>query len=204
METTTATKSTMTLIDRANSQLQNIIFQNSHHYYPIYADELIETHFISRCDSCAWPSRMWLDFYIIVTTAEMHHPLPHCAHIHCWVSINIQQALMNISVCHFFCTEEFNVTPLLHTHFHVRCHFIRLPLCCHLSYSNKMLTNSSSSPLLMVIRPEDLQSNMATAEQTYQQICSVRALRTLLSLKGHGQPYQGLSNQQQQRLLSPI
>ena len=35
-------------------------------------------------------------------TAEMYHPLPHCANIHCLLSINAQQALMNISWCHFF------------------------------------------------------------------------------------------------------
>ena len=35
-------------------------------------------------------------------TAEMHHPLPLCAHINSVVSINVQQALMNVSGCHFF------------------------------------------------------------------------------------------------------
>ena len=30
-------------------------------------------------------------------TAETHHPPPHCAHIHCLVDINVQQASMNIS-----------------------------------------------------------------------------------------------------------
>jgi len=32
----------------------------------------------------------------------MHHTPPHCAHIHCLVSISIQQALMNASECIFF------------------------------------------------------------------------------------------------------
>jgi len=32
METATATKSTMTLFDNANSQLQNTVFQYSHHH----------------------------------------------------------------------------------------------------------------------------------------------------------------------------
>ena len=59
-----------------------------------------------------------------------HHPLLHCAHIQCLVSINIHQALINLSGCNFFCMEEFNSTPLLHTHFHVRRRFVRLPLCC--------------------------------------------------------------------------
>jgi len=31
----------------------------------------------------------------------MHHLLPHCAHIHSWISINIQWELMNGSGCHF-------------------------------------------------------------------------------------------------------
>ena len=48
-----------------------------------------------------------------VTTAQMHHPPPHCAHIHCLVTINIQQASMNVSEYHFFCMKEFS----LHLHF---------------------------------------------------------------------------------------
>ena len=35
---------------------------------------------------------MWLAFLVAVATAETHHPAPHCAHIHCLVSTNIQQA----------------------------------------------------------------------------------------------------------------
>lgn len=35
-------------------------------------------------------------FWIIwITTAEKHCPLPHCAHMRCLVSMNIQQSLMN-------------------------------------------------------------------------------------------------------------
>ena len=65
-------------------------------------------------------------------TAETHHPPPHCAHIHCLVSTNVQQMSMNVNGCNFFCTEEFNATPLLHLHSHVRHYCVRLPLCCHL------------------------------------------------------------------------
>jgi len=39
---------------------------------------------------------------VTVTTAEMHHWAPHCADIHCLVSIKIQQALRNVSGCQFF------------------------------------------------------------------------------------------------------
>jgi len=133
-----------------------VIFQRCHHHFqcteadiqlrtqfprrnlPICADELIEMIFISWCDSCAWLPRKWLVFHVAVATTETHHPLPHCANIHCLVSVNIQQASMNVIGCNFFCMEEFNYTPLLHTHFHIRRHFVRLPLCCHLSQGNKI------------------------------------------------------------------
>jgi len=39
----------------------------------------------------------------------------------------------------FFCKEEFNDALLLHTHFHVRRHFVRLPLCCLLFPSNRTM-----------------------------------------------------------------
>jgi len=45
------------------------------------------------------------------------HPPPHCAHIHCLVSINVQQMLMVVSGCNFSCMEKFNSTHLLHMHF---------------------------------------------------------------------------------------
>jgi len=37
-----------------------------------------------------------------------------------------------------FNMEEFSDTPLLHKHFHIRCHFVRLSFCCHLSHGNNM------------------------------------------------------------------
>jgi len=69
-----------------------------------------------------------------------HHcwKTPHCAHIYCLVSINIQQAVMNVNGCHFFHMEEFSDTPLVHPHFHVSLYSVRLPLYCHLSYGNSM------------------------------------------------------------------
>ena len=117
---------------------------------PIHMDELIEALFISRCDSCAWPSETWLVFHIDVATAETRHPPPPCANIHCLVSVNIQQASMNVIGCSFFGMEEFSYTPLLHMHFHVRRHFVRLPLCCHLSHGNIISWNTGRKvqPLL--------------------------------------------------------
>jgi len=130
-----------------------VIFQHCHHRFqcteadiqlrtqfpsrnpPIHTDELIEMLFISWCDSCAWPSRTWLDFHITVATTET---LPHCANIRCLVSVNVRKASMNVIGCNFFHMEEFNYTSLLQMHFHFRHHFVRLPLCCHLSHGNKI------------------------------------------------------------------
>jgi len=39
----------------------------------------------------------------------------------------------------FFHVEEFNDAPLLYVHFHVRCHFVRVPLCCHLPHGNDVM-----------------------------------------------------------------
>ena len=58
---------------------------------PIRADELIETLFVSWCESCAWPSGMWLVFHVTVATAETHHPPPHCANIHCLVYVKVDE-----------------------------------------------------------------------------------------------------------------
>ena len=133
-----------------------VIFQHCHHRFqrieadiqlrthfsihnpPIRADELIETLVISWCDSRAWLSGTWLVIHIAVATAETRHPPPHGANIHCLVTVNIHQASMSVTGCKFFRMERFNYTPLLHTHFHVRRHFARLPLCCHLPHGNKI------------------------------------------------------------------
>ena len=80
---------------------------------------------------------------VTVITTETSHPLPHCAHTHCLVSIDVQQLLMNVTGCHYFHVEEFNPRPLLHAYFHIRHHSVRLPLCCYLSHSNNTLQNIS-------------------------------------------------------------
>lgn len=46
----------------------------------------------------------------------------HCAHIHCLVSINFQQASIHVNRGRIFHMEEFSDTSLIHTHFHVRRH----------------------------------------------------------------------------------
>lgn len=55
---------------------------------------------------------------------------------HLWMST---AAIIIIII--IFCTEEFSGTTLLHTHFHIRHHFVGVPLCCRLSYGNKMEQN---------------------------------------------------------------
>ena len=88
-------------------------------------------------------SGVWLLFYPAVATAEMHHLPPHCAHNYWLVSINVQQqASMDVNGSNFFfCMEEFNDTLLLHLCYHVRHHFVRLLLCCHLSHGNNVQWN---------------------------------------------------------------
>ena len=61
---------------------------------------------------------------------------------HCLVSINVQQVSVNVSGCLLFFMEKFSCTPLLHMLFHVRHHFVRHPLFCHLSHGNKMQCNT--------------------------------------------------------------
>ena len=53
-------------------------------------------------------------------------------------SPQMKQVSVDVSGYNFFCMVEFSETPLLHSHFHVKHHFVRLPLCCHLSHGNNM------------------------------------------------------------------
>jgi hypothetical protein len=68
----------------------------------------------------------WPVSYITVATAETHHPPPH---IRSLVSANIQQASIK-STGAILSAWWNSMTPLLHTHFYVRCHFARRLLCC--------------------------------------------------------------------------
>jgi len=98
MENTTDTKSTITLFDREDYQIQNTTFQPIHHHeLCIFTSNELEP----ACCICAnlYQSRQPS---VTVVTAEMQHPLPDCAHIHCSVSINVHQVLMNVSGCNFF------------------------------------------------------------------------------------------------------
>ena len=68
---------------------------------------------------------------LTVATAEMHHLPPHCANIHCLVSINVQQALMNVSDCNFFHMECHMATKsnrILVERFNLYCHATNIHL----------------------------------------------------------------------------
>lgn len=107
-------KSSITLFDRENSQLQNIIFQQS---LPVMNKSLYTTLIkisTNRSDLLS----------LLPLLAETHQLLSHCTHIHCLISINIHKALMNVSGCNFFHIGKFSYTPLFHLYFHGRheCH----------------------------------------------------------------------------------
>jgi len=151
---TADTKITRTELNRANSRLQNTLFPHSLHYQLCIFTSLHAT-LITICNSGGDPMPL----------SPLLKCTPHCAHIHSLVSINIQQASMSINGCNFFCMEEFDNTPLLHTHFHVRCHSV----CCHLSHGNKMQGDIGGKvqPLLPYYQHPPLMKQEALfAEQT--------------------------------------
>ena len=132
METTT---DTITLFDGKNSQLQNTIFQHSHHVsYAFFPGMNKSLH------------GMLIKIYINICpdhglsfTPPLKHSTNPSLHSHPLFGLHKHsKASVNISGCHFLRTEESSSSPLLHMHFHVRHHSVRLPLCCHLLHSNNM------------------------------------------------------------------
>ena len=132
------------------------IFQSYHHYFqcieadiqlhtqlpdhspPIDFNEIIKRLFNSWHYSCAWPPRTWLVFHVAATTAETHRPLPHCPHIHCLVSLNVQQVLMDVNRCHFFPQGGIQWRTFASYSLPCQMPFVTLLLCCHLPHCNKM------------------------------------------------------------------
>ena len=136
MGATTYIKSTITLTEQILSYKTlffNIVTTISYAFSP----EMNNSMHAALTKTCTSGGDPWFHRYYDNIIAEMHHPQPHCAHIHCLVSINIHQVSMNINGCNIFHMEEFNDTPFFHTHLHVRHYYVREPLCCHLSHSNK-------------------------------------------------------------------
>lgn len=105
METRADTKSTITQFDRVCYQLQNIIFQHS------------QSHTLWISTSCTCENlhqQRWST--VTVATTVTHHSHPHCACIHCLVSIIIQQASMNVRGCRFFPAWKCSKIPLYFMH----------------------------------------------------------------------------------------
>ena len=133
METTTDTKNIIARVERANSHLttlfSSMVTTISHVFSPAM-NKSLHAELTKICTSGGDPLSPLLK--------QNASPTPPCAHIHCLISTDVQQASMHVCKCHFFYVKEFIDTPLLHMPFHVRHHSVRLPLCCHLSHSTKM------------------------------------------------------------------
>ena len=64
-------------------------------------------------------------------------PPPRCAHIRCLVSVDIQQASMNVNECHFFfSTWRSSVADFCFKCVSVSDAVLSLPLCCHLLHGS--------------------------------------------------------------------
>jgi len=118
MESTTHTRSTITLSDRENLQLKNNIFQHSttsqFTHMSIWRCSLF-------CGVTAVHGHLERGLSFMSLSPQLKcTTTPHCAHIHCLVSRSIQQVSVNISGCNSFCVEEFSSTPLLCRHTYVR------------------------------------------------------------------------------------
>ena len=129
----------MALFVIVHSQLQNTLFQHSHHHEPcIFTSNEQELHAI-----------------LVKTCTDRGDPLLHnvspltvsLCYIHWLVSRDTQRQRMPTDAI-FFCMGEFNGTLLFCVHFHARHHLVRPHLCCHLSHSNKWNVGGKVQSLL--------------------------------------------------------
>ena len=77
-------KGTVTLFDRANSQLQNTVFQHATTISYTFLSEMNKNLHATLKDLHQWKRST-----IAVATAKMHHLPPFCVHIYCLISISI-------------------------------------------------------------------------------------------------------------------
>jgi len=112
--------------------------------------------------------QLWITACMPRSSAETHHPLPHCAHIHCLACVNAQHEFMNVSGCHFFCVEEFSITPLLHPHF-MSDTILSLLLHCHLLHGNEIWWNIRGKAQPLLPRYEDLTLRAIIIQQLLEQ-----------------------------------
>ena len=106
----------------------------SHSYAWLYSFPIDEQE--PACCACKnlhqwrWPTVAVASIKCTTHSSLCSHPL-----------FGLHKCSASISECQwvpFFYMEEFSDAPFLHMLFHVSHHFVRLPICCHLSYSNKM------------------------------------------------------------------
>ena len=94
--------------------------------------------------SSAFWTVMNLHVMLLKTCTSGGQPLspsaPPASSLFLWPLFGLHKCsqVLNANRCNFFCMEEFSATALHHMHFHVRCCYVRLPLCCHLSQGNNM------------------------------------------------------------------
>ena len=100
----TTTKSMITLFGRANSQL---LFFNV-----VTTIQLWISASDQQEPACCVCKNLHQQKWLTTTTAKMHHPLSHCAHIYCLFSRNVQQASVNVNGRHFFPAWRNSITHL--------------------------------------------------------------------------------------------
>ena len=120
METATVRKSTVTIsFDWANSLLpklfSNTVTTISYAFSPVI-NKILRPALAKIC-TAIWNTTC-LSHHC--HHCQNHHPPPHCAHVHYLISINIQQALMNVGtfVCVCVCVWRNSVPHFCFTHTH--------------------------------------------------------------------------------------
>jgi len=81
------------------------LFQCCHHHFQCTEDNMqLHTQFPSHNLPVSESRSCW--FFGVTAVHGLFFmllsPWPHCAHIHCLVSVTVQQALINVNGCHFF------------------------------------------------------------------------------------------------------
>ena len=125
VETTTDTNSTITVFDRAYSQVQSTVFNTvatiSYAFLPAM-NKSLHAVLIKICTGGGAP----------LSLPSLQKHTAHCLTVlHPLLGLHKRSA--NVSECqqvHFFHIEKFSSTPSLHLHFHVRHRSVRLPLYC--------------------------------------------------------------------------
>lgn len=98
METTTDIRSTIKLMHREFFSTVKLSFHTATttgYGFSTVMDKSLHTILIKICTSRCDPL-----FFTNITVVEMDYPLPNCL-----VSVNIQQTLIDVNVCSFFCVE---------------------------------------------------------------------------------------------------